>query len=421
MTLEEEIVRLLQQRIGFNPDSIGQDKVLAAVRGYLKGQTIPDPAKYLAGLRAGGPAFQEIIDSVVVPETWFFRDGEPFELLKRFVTDWWPRSQGQTLRCLSLPCATGEEPYSIAMTLLDFGLAPERFSIDAVDICPKLLQRAKQGVFGPYSFRSADLSFRERHFEPREGLYHLRKHVRERVCFEHGNLLEALFMNDGRQYDIVFCRNLLIYFDPPSWKIALKTLNRLLRDSGLLFMGHAEMLDLASPDFEPVRFPSAFAYRKRLSGKEPPHPRSLGPRRGTARPKQAGSVRKHSAGPARTQARSFSRRNEAAAGAPSAKDGQGIEIARELADDGRLAEAEAACIEHLVDHPSSAAAYFLLGLIKEASSQTSEAEAYYQRALYLDSRHHEAMIHLALMLEGRGDMAGAETLRRRAARVRTSI
>jgi len=416
MPLEEDIVALLHERIGFNPASIGRDKLLAAVRTSLEGRDIADPVQFLESLRRGNQAFQEIVDAVIVPETWFFRDGEPFELVKRYVSDWSPRSKGQVLRCLSLPCSTGEEPYSIAMTLLDHGLEPERFSIDAVDISPKSLERAKQGIFGAYSFRSADLSFRARYFETHGATYRLRKPVRDRVSFAHGNLLDPLFMSDGRQYDIVFCRNLLIYFDPPAWKVALKTLNRLLKDTGLLFMGHAEMLDLSAPEFESVRFPGGFAYRKRpRSGAARPAREAAGRRTPVKpRPRLHATPRNQTA-PSNLQARHAGKIVDSHA-APA--DNRDLQRAGELADSGRLAEAEAACAAYLAEQPGSAGAYCLLGLIAEAGGQTQEAEAHYRRALYFDPKHHETMIHLALLLEGRGDLDGAGALRRRAARAR---
>lgn len=417
MPLEEDIVALLHERIGFNPASIGPDKLLAAVRSSLEGRDIADPVLFLEGLRRGNQTFQEIVDAVIVPETWFFRDGEPFELVKRYVSDWTSRSKGQVLRCLSLPCSTGEEPYSIAMTLLDHGLEPGRFSIDAVDISPKSLERAKQGIFGAYSFRSADLSFRARYFESRGTTYHLRKMVRERVRFAHGNLLDPLFMNDGRQYDIVFCRNLLIYFDPSAWKVAIKTLDRLLKDTGLLFMGHAEMLDLAAPDFESVRFPGGFAYRKRSRGGAVRPTREAGGRRTPVkvRPKPPAAGRNRVAAPTNLRAQ----QPEKPVASPAAPESaQGLQRAGELADSGRLVEAEAACAEYLAKYPGSASAYSLLGLIKEADGQTQAAEAHYRRALYFDPKHHETMIHLALLLEGRGDLDGAGALRKRAARAR---
>jgi chemotaxis protein methyltransferase WspC len=417
MTLEEEIVCLLHQKIGFNPASIGSDKILSAVRARLCGQRIVNPEQFLQELRHGSPEFQNIIDAVVIPETWFFRDGEPFELLKRFAREWWRKAGGSTLQCLSLPCSTGEEPYSIAMNLLDAGLAPEQFKIDGVDISPKSLERARRGVYTAYSFRSADISFRDRYFETVGAEYRLRSDIRESVRFSQGNMLDADFMNDGRQYDIVFCRNLLIYFDPPCWTQAIKTLTRLLKDTGLLFMGHAEMLELSAPEFESVRFPSGFAYRKRKASSSVAALAAVAPMRRRIEPVAARSrpiLRKeiNTLKPAPT--------TKIAPKRAAPKDFDRLQKASSLADAGKFPEAATECEQQLAADPGCAQAYFLLGLIHQAQQKPRDAEGFYNRALYLDSRHHEAMVHLALLLEGRGDKPAAEAMRRRAARARAS-
>jgi chemotaxis protein methyltransferase WspC len=413
MSLEEKIVALLHERIGFNPESIGPDKILSTVRANLRARKIPDPEQFLEGLRRGNEDFQSIVDAVIVPETWFFRDGEPFELLKRHAVEWHIRHLNEKMRCLSLPCSTGEEPYSIAMSLLECGMLPASFQIDGVDISPKSLCRAREAMYGQYSFRGKDISFREKYFEPLNGGYSLRPVVKETVQFSQGNLLDPHFMSDGRQYDVIFCRNLLIYFDPPAWKLAIKTLSRLLKDNGILFMGHAEMLEMSAKDFESMRVPCAFAYRKRLAAKSSAFAPAVQVRR-----------KRDSAMPKTARSKTRVKRREADIAAPLPKSvsekpsGGTLKTAGELADAGKFAEAARICDEHLAANPTCAQAYFLLGLIHEAQGKQAKAEEKYKRALYLDNRHREAMVHMALLLEGRGDAAGAAAMRQRAQRVR---
>ena len=107
---------------------------------------------------------QELIDTVAVPETWFFRDRGAFIALARIALDAMVR-RGPTdvLRILSVPCSTGEEPYSIAMSLLDAGLSPQRFQVEAIDISHRAIERARAGVYRRNSFRGQDLLFRGRH------------------------------------------------------------------------------------------------------------------------------------------------------------------------------------------------------------------------------------------------------------------
>ena len=109
--------------------------------------------------------WDELVESVVVAETWFFRDREPFAaLVSLLLEEWLPARPARPARLLSLPCSSGEEPYSMAMALLDAGVAPELFEITAVDISHRALAHARRGVYGRNSFRDKDLGFRDRYF-----------------------------------------------------------------------------------------------------------------------------------------------------------------------------------------------------------------------------------------------------------------
>lgn len=417
MSLEHKILGLLHEKIGFNPDTVGVEKVLSSVRSSLKKSRFTNPDEYYESLRRGSPEFNRIVDEVIIPETWFFRDGEPFELLKRHVLMEWPRITKAPLRCLSLPCSTGEEPYSIAMALLDAGLTPKQFSIDGVDISEKSVHRAREAVYGQYSFRGSDISYRDRHFSSVPGGYRPSDRVRGPVRFQQGNLLDPRFMDDGRKYDIVFCRNVLIYFDTQGCAQALKTLTRLLTDNGLLFMGHAEALEFTAPQFESVRWPCAFAYRKKTVEKQAPPKPKVQQKLPPPAPKPPTKSKTKKIGPAVLE------KVAAAAAAATAKQTAAepkdklLKEAGELADRGKLADAARLCQQSLTANPCNAQAYFLLGLISEAEGKSRDAEGHYNRALYLDSKHHEAMVHLALLLDGRGEKSGAAALRKRAERV----
>ena len=126
---------------------------------------LEDYEQFLDSSRA---EWNELVESVVVTETWFFRDPE---IYRRFRSpgasrNGCPPIQPLPLRLLSIPCASGEEPYSLVMALLDAGVAPDRFQIDAVDISARALARAERGVYGRNSFRGKDLAFRDRYFQP---------------------------------------------------------------------------------------------------------------------------------------------------------------------------------------------------------------------------------------------------------------
>ena len=152
----------------------------------------------------------------------------------------------------------------MAMALLDGGLPPPRFHIDAIDISTRAIAWAGQGVYGKNSFRAKDLGFRDRYFEPVERGYRLNDGVRRQVHFRHGNLLSAGWLHGAHGYDAIFCRNVLIYFDRVTQCRAIEVLGRLLTRSGLLFVGPSETGLLLDHGFVPAGIPLAFAFRQAL-------------------------------------------------------------------------------------------------------------------------------------------------------------
>ena len=133
-------------------------------------------------------------EEVVVAESWFFRDPQVFPFVRRFVATLAALPGRQPVRILSAPCAAGEEPYSLAMALLEAGLVPEQFSIDAIDVSQAALDRARRGVYSANAFRNADLSFRDRWFRSERAGSVLDEAVRRCVHFDRANLLDDAFV-----------------------------------------------------------------------------------------------------------------------------------------------------------------------------------------------------------------------------------
>jgi len=250
---------LLQNRIGMDPASVGLRVLENAVRQRMIRLGLHDISRYRSLLQSSEDEWDAFVEEVIVPETWFFRDREPYHYLKRYAREW--SAHRGPIRIMSVPCASGEEPYSIAMTLLDAGLSPDRFRIDAMDISRRTLLRAASGLYGKNSFRGSDLLFRDRYFETSADGYRLKPLVRNAVKFAYGNLLES--RSAFRMYDIIFCRNLLIYFSKDARKKAIRILDECLKPDGIIFAGHAEAGALFSSSFESIPPFRAFAHKKR--------------------------------------------------------------------------------------------------------------------------------------------------------------
>ncbi|MCO6419800.1 hypothetical protein JYK14_27080, partial [Siccirubricoccus sp. KC 17139] len=265
--MTEEIESLLKETMGLDAATIGSAAIARAVRARQAACGLEDAAAYAALARESAAELQELIDAVVVPETWFFRDRGAFnamvQLLRDGALEW---SFGRKLRLLSLPCSTGEEPYSMAMALLDAGFAPDSFLIEAVDVSARSIALAQRAVYGRNAFRGADLAFRDRHFEAVPGGFRPSEAARRSVRFSRGNVFEAATLPGNASQDIVFCRNLLIYFDRPTQEATLQTLHRLLLPGGFLFLGPSETALPSRRDFTWAKLPMAFAFRKAPPG-----------------------------------------------------------------------------------------------------------------------------------------------------------
>ncbi|CAM3779756.1 CheR-type methyltransferase domain-containing protein [Bordetella sputigena] len=421
MTMED-FSALLKRRIGLDAESIGMAAVERAVRQRAQATTGGDAAAYWQLLAGSAREQQELIETVVVPETSFFRHAESMDTLAVLARQ--RAAQGGALRILSLPCSSGEEPYTIAMALLDAGIDPQRFAVLGMDISDRLVARAEQGIYGRNAFRGEALDYRARHFTETPQGYSVSPRVRAHVRFQSGNLLDPGLQLPADAYDFVFCRNLLIYFDNPTQEAAVGVLRRLCRSDGVIFVGPAEASLLTRLGLKQIDAARAFAFRNTVEAVPAADvrraPMAAGRGAAPGRPVRAAASpgRPRPSAPAARSAPARDReppavppRRGAAIGASASM--QNIQT---LADAGRLDEARAAAAAHIETHGASAEAYYLVGLLADAASQPAAAETAYRKTLYLDPGHRQALLHLASLLETRGDVAPARQLRARAAR-----
>jgi len=411
MTLER-IKDLLKDRIGLHSATVGDSTIRNAVNRRMAICGCTTEKQYLDLLLASGAELTELIEAVVIPETWFFRNDKSFVTLREQVRQWHQSGRlREPLRALSLPCSTGEEPYSIAITLVEAGLDTSRFRVDAVDISRHALESAKRGRYGAHSFRGQqDARIKRRYFAELEGAFSVAQEVRAAVDFRHGNILKPATLSEDAGYDVIFCRNLLIYFDEDTKHRAYQNIHRLLKDDGILVLGHAECGTAPTNLFVSLGQANSFAFHKRqahAAGRPTPVRRAINAVPATAR--------RHTA--ARPRPAPKPPQVQTPAPEPLRLD---LTQAQTLADQGRFDDAFDMCQQYLITHGPSAQAFFLLGLIEEAREHPGDAEAYLRKAIYLEPRHYESLVHLALLLERHGDVTAALLLRQRAERTQLS-
>jgi len=408
---------LLKQAMGLDANSIGLSAIMRAVERRARLCKIADLELYWHHLNRSGAELQALIEAVVVPETWFYRDREAFAAAAASIrADLLTRPAGPPLRMLSLPCSTGEEPFTLAMSLVDAGVPLSSVSIHGVDISGPALDHARAGIYGRNSFRGADLSYRDRHFVDEGNGYHIAESLRSAVHFSQGNIF-ALDSTASGSFDIIFCRNLLIYFDPTDQKRAIEVLRRLLAPTGTLFVGHSEASILIGQGFASLRIPHAFAFRK-ADAAEKPAPRPLSPV--SSVPKDATVRRRPMVAPVSkmvTPKRAPRPAAPISAPAVSATSDPLADI-RRAADRGELGAA-LKLGRNMLERGGGASAeiHYLMAVISEAAGDHPAATDLYRKTLYLEPNHRDALAHLTLLLERMGDHDGARRMGQRARRL----
>lgn len=210
--------------------------------------------------------FQELANAMTVNETYFLREDYQFRCLaESILPDITSRKQrGERLRIWCLPCSTGEEPYSIAIHLSErwAGLADWDVEIIGSDIDTNALARARLGRFSKRSLHAVPAEWRARYFQPYGEDFQIIEDLRQSVSFTRVNAASPAEMQAYRDIDVIFCRNMLIYFDDASRRASAEACFEALRPGGYICLGHSESMSRISPLFNVRKFPTAIVYQK---------------------------------------------------------------------------------------------------------------------------------------------------------------
>jgi chemotaxis protein methyltransferase WspC len=381
----EALRELLASKIGFNSDVLGPGFLESVMRRLEQARVLNGARQFLQDARAGGQNWEWILKEIVVSETWFFRDQRPFQYITERVADQW-QCRGVASRIFSCPCSTGEEPYSVAIALAEAGLPESAFHIEAADVSPSAVRRAQAANFSRRSFRGAETRDLGRYFTGQgQGHWEVKPEFRRLVRFRVANLLDLTSV-EPVPFDIVLCRNLLIYMHEDARRLVMSVLRALLADNGILIVGHAEAAVPMQYGFRPVADTGAFAFApgpvmRATAAARTIHGVVCPPKKTVVLPDQPLTL--------------------------------SLEAIRELADQGKLEAATSACQMFVQQQPASAEAHYLLGVLLRAVGDESSAETALRRVLYLEPDHAGALEHLALAHDFQGNTARAHRLRSR--------
>jgi chemotaxis protein methyltransferase CheR len=255
---------LIRERFGLWYDDQKRYLLLSRLQTRLAKRGFETYGRYVRFLREDPRREEEWDDLASVlsnNETYFFRERAQLRALAGTILDEF-LARGPRVRLWSAACSSGEEPYSLAMTLLESGKVSEtQLAIRATDISPRVLELAGRGFYRALSFRATEPALIARWFQPQGDGFAIGERVKRLVNFGRLNLLDDARVAQEGPFDAIFCRNVLIYFDKPTQKRVVESFAKALRPGGYLFLGHAESLFHLTELYEPVIGPDAIVYR----------------------------------------------------------------------------------------------------------------------------------------------------------------
>jgi chemotaxis protein methyltransferase CheR len=402
---------------------------------------VSDEAVYLALLKRDRKAYDDLIADLTVPETYFFRDPAHYELLRREVLPAILRAHDDrhVLELWSAGCASGEEPYSLAI-LLEQQRLGERSHVLGTDVSFRALARAMQGVYTRWSLRATSPTDRDRYFESRGAEHRLIPRIRASARFVQHSLSSPVYPSPQSRnagFDLILCRNVLIYFDPQATVDTAQRLARSLNEDGWLMTGPSDPMLELEEWCDAVPTPCGMSYRRRRTGAEAPaRPRADVLRRLPGAPhvwhSQASSARRTRAlhegpvvapAPSRSgspdraplpvpRPDSESRRDtpadvRATPNVERAAQVDSIEQVRALEREHGSLAAEAGCRDLLATEPLSAGLHVVHAMLLLDLGRDSLAEQALRRASYLDRSLLIAQLVGATLAERRGERAAA--------------
>lgn len=414
-----KIKLIVKDKIGLDSSTIGDSTIEKIIQQRMHQCGIEDFETYYSLVKIKPEELSELLEVAVIPETWFFRDIRPFEVIYKKIKKQLTENNSLTFKILSIPSSTGEEPYSLAMYLIDKGIDESKFTIEAVDISTRALQCAEQGLYGNNSFRGKHYhEYQKKHFVKEGDFYRINKNITKKIKFYRLNILQGN-PTLKQKFDYILCRNLLIYFDIQTKNIAFDNLSKFLKDNGYLFIGHSEFGAVPNDIFQNKGFEHAFALIKHN------HPDF------TCKPVIDADISKPSttkkpkpiARPFKEQAafKSLIKKPEETHAEMNNKGSvKSLKLVHELANTGNYDKAESLCLEYIDTNGEDAEALYLLGLIASCQNNIKNAEIFFRKSLFLDPKHYESLVHLSLLLQKKGDQKNAELLKKRAYRAQAS-
>ncbi|MEA5467962.1 CheR family methyltransferase [Spirulina sp. 06S082] len=463
--LIESFVPLIAKRTGLEIQERDRKTLGQAIQSRMKSLHLLAVNSYYDRLTTELPEdsqeWQNLICLLTNPESYFFRDRGQFSLLERYILPQLieRRQQTKTLRLWSAGCSTGEESYSLAIVLDRLLPDIDRWDllILGTDINREMLQRAREGLYGNWSFRTSETALQKQYFQTTDRGYRLRDRLRQRVRFQYCNLTNCADFSDSKPdfFDLIVCRNVFIYFTQSAIEKTLQTFSRSLSSDGYFLTGHAELYGQNSSLFKSKIFPESILYQKNIQSTEQ-DPRSINRQEPFfplfQTPIETSRQQKHrsiailpsdslyypaTVSPSPTvanqtpitpeillqNAETLFLQKEFTAAIANAEKALKLKpqsfdafylLAQIYANSGKYQQAIQCCQQALKINVFSVKIYYLLAQISREYGSPSEEKQYYKKILYLEPHSISAYRELAYLYEREGDRDRAQKMYRTA-------
>jgi chemotaxis protein methyltransferase WspC len=251
----------LKQETGHHVTPDNEKNICLAVELLSKEANV-DPELYIHQVMTYVREKQPLIDAITTHESYFNRSiDQVLMMIRQIIQPALKKEPSRRFRILSIPCACGEEPSSIVMQLLDAGVSPSNFEVVGVDIAENCIRAAKLGNYRELALRRTNDDMRTRFFQRNaDGIYKISNRVRSQINYLKHNLLVDMGANSLGKFDIIFCENLLIYFDDPTIAKALNVIKDMMKETSWLFVDYSEW-SIAKQFFYPHNLKGVTGYR----------------------------------------------------------------------------------------------------------------------------------------------------------------
>jgi chemotaxis protein methyltransferase CheR len=254
---------LLHEKIGVFVEKDRLDTLLEKLEGRARAHGCASYLDYYYILKyeeKGPDEWRRVMDAFSVQETYFWREFDQVRALVDAVIPAWFKRRSTPLRIWSAACATGEEPYTLAMAIAEAGWSGHPIEIQASDASEAALEKARGGLYRERSFRALPPGLRAKYFEPKAGGFAIAPEITARVTFRWANLMAPLQIADLASSEVIFCRNVFIYFSPAAISRVVASFAQHMPDEGKLFVGSSESLLKLTGDFSLEELVGAFVY-----------------------------------------------------------------------------------------------------------------------------------------------------------------